>query len=80
MSTFSESEKKQITLLKCWVKLSSGGGGLAKCALETFEKDWEKLQEDIADRVGIENDAYDARLLTRKAMTEIENYINEIKN
>ena len=74
MSTFSETEKKQITLLKCWVKLSSGRGGLAKCALETFEKDWEKLQEDILERVGIENGAM---FVIRKAMTEIENYINE---
>lgn len=80
MSTFSESEKKQITLLKCWIKLSTCGGGMCKCALETFEKDWEKLQEDIVNRVGIENDAYDARLLTTKAMTEIENYIKELKN
>jgi len=77
MSTFSESEKKQITLLKCWIKLSTGGVGMQKGALEAFEKDWEKLQEDIADRIGIENGAM---FVIRKAMTEIENYINEIKN
>lgn len=71
--SFSETENKQIVLLKCWVKLSTGGGGLAKSSLETFEKDWEKLQDDIVDRVGMENGAM---FLIRKALTEIEDYIN----
>ena len=71
--SFSETENKQIVLLKCWVKLSTGGGGLAKSALETFEKDWEKLQDDIVERVGMENGAM---FLIRKALTEIEDYIN----
>ena len=71
--SFSETENKQIVLLKCWVKLSTGGGGLAKSSLETFEKDWEKLQDDIVERVGMENGAM---FLIRKALTEIEDYIN----
>ena len=68
---YTEQEKKQIGLLKAWVKLSKVGGNFGKQATETFTKDWIKLQEDFVDRLGL----LGGRVYINKTMNLIENYI-----
>ena len=68
---YTEEEKKQIGLLKAWVKLSKVGGNFGKKASKTFSKDWIKLQEDFVDRLGI----LGGRVYINKTMDLIEDYI-----
>ena len=68
---YTEQEKKQIGLLKAWVKLSKVGGNFGKKASKTFSKDWIKLQEDFVDRLGI----LGGRVYINKTMDLIEDYI-----
>tara|TARA_R110002074_G_scaffold283922_1_gene455576 strand:- start:491 stop:724 length:234 start_codon:yes stop_codon:yes gene_type:complete len=64
MVEYTEQERKQIGLIKCWVKIGSP---------TTFAKDWVKLQEDFVDRLGL----LGGRVYINKTMDMLEEYINE---
>ena len=59
---YTEQERKQIGLIKSWVKIGSP---------KSFEEDWVKLQEDFVDRLGL----LGGRVYINKTMDLIEDYI-----
>jgi len=59
---YTDDEKIQIKLLKCWIKIGSP---------TIFVKDWIKLQEHFVNRFGWEG----SKVYINKTMDLIENYI-----
>ena len=70
--TYTEQEKKQIDLLKCWIKLSSFRGNFGKNATETFETDWIKLIIGFKIRLGEK----DAQVYIDKTCEMLKEYVN----
>jgi len=62
---YTEQERKQIDLIKCWVKIGSP---------KTFEEDWIKLQVDFVNRLGLAG----SRVYINKTMDMLEEYIKSL--
>ena len=76
MDNLTEDERKLVTLMKCWVKISIGcgkDGGLH----ETFVRDWKALQRSINKRLYRENKE-EAKKIISDVEKEIEQYIRAL--
>ena len=62
---YTEQERKQIGLIKSWVKIGSP---------KSFEEDWVKLQLHFVDRLGLAG----GRVYINKTMDMLEEYIKSL--